>query len=96
MEIGHSRFTNIEAICSNIGTKACAILPAYHSITGSDTTSFPFRIGKIKPWKKMVKLDCYKLLESFGSTIESIEFLNDANLMHSNKFWEDTKIESID
>ena len=76
MKIGHERFINIESICVNIGTEACAILPAYHSITGCDTTSFPFGIGKLKPWKKMVKLKCLNLLNNFGSTLASIGFLS--------------------
>ncbi|KAG1675715.1 hypothetical protein GQR58_014542 [Nymphon striatum] len=76
MKIGHERFVNIESICAKIGTEACAILPAYHSITGCDTTSFPFGIGKLKPWKKMIKLKCYSLLNNFGSTLASIGFLS--------------------
>ena len=78
MKIGHERFVNIESICAKIGTEAGAILPAYHSITGCDTTSFPFGIGKLKPWKKIVKLKSYSLLSNFGSTLASIAFLSRA------------------
>ena len=40
----------------------CQVLPAYHSITGCNTSSFAFGIGKVKPFKKMEKLGkCYLL-----------------------------------
>ena len=33
----------------------CLVFPAYDSITGCDTTSFPYKVGKIKPFINMVK-----------------------------------------
>ena len=48
----------------------CEVLPAYHSITGCDITSFPFRIGKIKPIKKMGKSH---LLSEPGRSLHSVQ-----------------------
>ncbi len=72
MKIRHERFVNIESTCKKIGTEACPILLTYHSITGCDTTSFPFGIRKLKSCKKMAKLKCYSLLSNFGSTLNSV------------------------
>ena len=84
MKIGHERFVNIESICAKIGAEAFDILPAYHRITGCDMTSFRFGIGKLKPWKKMVKLKCYSLLNNFGCTLASNGFFS-----HAKEFSED-------
>ena len=75
VKIGHERFVNIESKCANSNREACAILPAYHSITGRHTTSFH---SELEPWKKMVKLKCYSLLNNFGSTLASFGFLSRA------------------
>ena len=52
MNIDDEKFVNVNDICSNLPEKIRKLLPAYHSITGLDTTSYPFRVGKVKPFKK--------------------------------------------
>jgi hypothetical protein len=47
MKIDH-RYIDVKVITYHFGDEICEFLPAYHSITGCDTTSFPFGIGKIK------------------------------------------------
>ena len=42
MKIDNQNFVNVAAIADHIGSEACNILPAFHSITGCDTTSFLF------------------------------------------------------
>eukprot|EP00795_Rhopilema_esculentum_P003979 gene3979-18263_t len=44
MKIDHQNFVNVAAIADHIGSEACNVLPAFHSITGCDTTSFQFRV----------------------------------------------------
>ena len=41
-------------------------VPAYHSLTGCDTTSYPYKVGKVKPFKKMVANNKFSLLSSAG------------------------------
>ena len=41
------------------------LLPAYHSITGLDRTSYLFGDGKVKPFKKALKNDKIVLLQCF-------------------------------
>ena len=47
------------------------LLPAFHSITGCDTTSYFFRAGKCRIFKKVVKEEWkLGLLGSFGQKVE--------------------------
>ena len=45
----------------------CEVLPAFHAISGCDTTSYFFRIGKVTIFNKLVKRpDMLTLLASLG------------------------------
>lgn len=68
MQLDSERFVSINSIVDHYGTKICNILPAYHSITGSDTPSYPANIGKVRPLKKMIKLGKEDLLADFGES----------------------------
>ena len=66
MRIDKERFIDISKIYEFYGSDVCSALPAFHSLTGCDTTSYPFSCGKIKPFKKMIKLKKFNLIEDFG------------------------------
>ena len=66
MQIDSERFVSINSIINHFGPTICNILPAYQSITGSDTTSYPANIGKVRPFKKMIKSKKENLLSEFG------------------------------
>lgn len=51
------------------------VLPAYHSITGCDTTSYPYKVGKVRPFKKMVEQNKFALLTSMGTLPISFQHL---------------------
>ena len=55
MKADTNRYIDIKTIVEFYGRDVCLVFPAYHSITGCDTTSFPYKVGKIKPFIKMVK-----------------------------------------
>ena len=55
MQTDSERFVSVNSIVNHYGTKICNILPAYHSITGCDTTSYPAHVGKVKQLKMMIK-----------------------------------------
>jgi len=42
------------------------VLPGYHSVTGCDTTSYPYKVGKVKPLKKMITQGKFNLLAPLG------------------------------
>ena len=54
---------DIKTICNFFGNGICQILPRFHSITGCDTTSYPFGVAKINPFKKMRCLSKMHLLQ---------------------------------
>lgn len=66
MKIGKDRYVDVDEICNLYGEQICEVLPGYHSLTGCDTTSFPFKVGKVKPWKKMMSQMKSSLLLSLG------------------------------
>ena len=67
MKIDDKKFVDVNDICSNLSEKVRKVLLAYHSITGSDTTSYPFGVEKVKPFKKALKKDKIGLLQCFKS-----------------------------
>ena len=83
MQIDSERFVNINAIEDHFGEKICNLLPAYHSITGCDTTSYPATVGKVKPLKKLIKQGKEYLLEEFGSNLDS-----ESNLQQASEFFQ--------
>ena len=53
------RFIPIHEICSAVGSPVCEILPAVHAITGCDTISSFYFIGK-KSVMKLVSAKCHE------------------------------------
>ena len=47
------RYIPIHALPQKLGPDLCCLLPAFHSLTGCDTTSGPYMIGKKKSLKAM-------------------------------------------
>ena len=80
MMIDHERYVSVKALVDRFGDNVCQVLPAYHSITGCDTTSFAFGIGKVKPFKKMEKLGKCYLLSHLGTSLTSVKNLTDAKI----------------
>ena len=78
MRISVDRYICVRSISNHYGNNVCNILPAFHSLTGCDTTSYPFGVGKIKPFKKMLKLGKECLLEELGTSIGPVGELHDA------------------
>ena len=72
MKIDH-RYVSVDKLTTHFGEEVCEVLPAYHSITGCDTTSFPFRSGKIKPIKKIMKQGKSHLLSELGRSLHSVQ-----------------------
>ena len=40
--------------CEFFGQELCRALPAFHAISGCDTTSYFFRAGKVRVFKKLI------------------------------------------
>ena len=47
------RFIPIHVLVEKLGPVMCNLLPAFYSLTGCDTTSGPYLIGKKKSWKAL-------------------------------------------
>ena len=45
------RFVPVHTLTEVLGTNLCNLLPAFHALTGCDTTSALYQIGKRKGWK---------------------------------------------
>ena len=64
------RLLPIHLIAQNLGTTLCASLPAYHALTGCDTTSSLSGIGKKKSWEILKKSsDHQESLSEFGTNL---------------------------
>ena len=73
------RYVTINKIVTHFGDELCQVLPAYHSITGCDT-SYAYGVGKIKLLKKMIKNKKYHLLSSMGRSISNQSDNSDAKI----------------
>ena len=73
-------FIDIKTSCNFFGNDICQTLPGFHSITGCDTTSYPFGVGKISPFKKMRRLSKMHLLQDLGKNIDSFKRLDKPKL----------------
>ena len=69
MKIDHQKYVVILKVLDYLGMEMSFRLPQLHAITGCDSTSFFFGVGKVKVLKKLMK-DNSKLvlLDSIGKT----------------------------
>ena len=65
------KYADVGAICDFLEEVVCLALPAFHEITGCDTTSYFYRAGKLRVFKK-VNADKTKLnlLDALGKEKE--------------------------
>ena len=63
------RYVKIQEVINHFGEALCLKLPRIHCLTGCDTTSYPFGVGKVKVLKKLVSVkDALSLLEGLGDS----------------------------
>ena len=79
-------FIDIKTICNFFGNGICQILPGFHSITGCDTTSYPFGVGKISPFKKMRRLSKMHLLRDLGQKNDLCKRLDKTKVIFPDNF----------
>ena len=83
MKIDHDKYVDIGKVNKYLGSKISCYLPQLHSLTGCDTTSFFFGVGKIKVLNKLKKKpELLDLLQSIGQS----EILPEKGLEESMKF----------
>ena len=71
-------YHDIHAIAAHLGKGICRIIPAFHTLTGSDFTNPFFNRSKIKAFKKMLKTpNSHKLLLSLLSGQPNIDEVTD-------------------
>jgi len=66
MKVDKERCVAISKVCKSYGKVICDVLPSYHSITRCDTTSYPYKVGKVTPFKKIVAQGKFTSLNSVG------------------------------
>ena len=60
-------YANIGTICTYLGNTVSRNILQYHAITGCDTTSFFYKIGKINSFKEVLKKSsCLSLIKCLG------------------------------
>jgi hypothetical protein len=63
------RFIPIHRIVEKLGPDLCSLLPAFHALTGCDTTSGPYLIGKKRSWTMLQEnQNKYAALMELGDT----------------------------
>ena len=65
----HENYLPIHSIATALGPAQCRALPFIHSLSGCDTTSYPYFIGK-KIWLNRSKATDIPALEAFGDPDE--------------------------
>ena len=65
------RFIPIHTVATKLGEEVCCLLPAFHALTGCDTTSGLYQIGKRKAWKAIHKnFELYGTIAGLGDNEE--------------------------
>ena len=75
----HGKYADIGKIVEFFGNEICLALPAFHSLSGCDTTSYFFRVGKSRVFKKLQKsITKIRLLEALGRKVylDEDDFVN--------------------
>ena len=61
------KYANIRKICDYLGKDVWESILAFHVVPGSDTTSYFFRAGKVKTFKKIISNQTkLKLIKELG------------------------------
>ena len=93
--ITRERFIPVHTIAEKLGERFCLFLPALHSLTGCDTTSAIYKIGKRTAYKTLQKNEeKLEALSTFGemSIEEAVEIVRTLLLlMYGKKGEEDVK-----
>jgi len=79
---------------SNMYVKFCLVL-TFHSITGCDTTSYSYGVGKVRLFKKMLKENKAHLLTSLGSNAYSLMDLSEVEMFFKTVLYSVNGEESI-
>jgi len=67
MQVDHNKFVNVGKIAKFFDESTCLQLPAFHSLTGCDTTSYFYHISKTSVFEKARKNKSLYLLEQLGN-----------------------------
>ena len=80
MKYDHDKYANIDAICKLLGDDLCRSLPAILALSGCDTTSYFYRVGKVKLLKKIMNHSSRcELIAAIGSR-ESLSEVDVGNI----------------
>ena len=69
MKYGGYKYADVQKVVRTLGYDESKLLAHYHALTGCDTTSYFFRIGKTIPFKKALDNGKLELISGLGSTV---------------------------
>ena len=85
MKIDSDRFVEIQKICDSLDPEVCDVFPSY-SMTGCETTSFPYGVEKVKPLQNALKSGKWRHLQEFAENLTQYEDMDSAKMvMHPGR-----------
>ena len=55
MKLDQTKYADIEKVTDYLGRDIAGAMPQLHSVTGCDTTSYFYKVGKVSVLKKLLK-----------------------------------------
>ena len=68
------RFLPVHGLAEKLGEDLCRLIPSFHALTGCDSTSALYQIGKRKAWKALLQTkDMYVDLAGLGDNVPPLQ-----------------------
>lgn len=68
------RFLPVHRLAEKLGEDLCRLIPSFHALTGCDSTSALYQIGKRKAWKALLQTkDVYVDLAGLGDNVPPLQ-----------------------
>ena len=68
------RFLPVHHLAEKLGEDLCRLIPSFHALTGCDSTSVLYQIGKRKAWKALLQTkDVYVDLAGLGDNVPPLQ-----------------------
>ena len=68
------RFLSVHRLAEKLGEDLCRLIPSFHALTGCDSTSALYQIGKRKAWKALLQTkDVYVDLAGLGDNVPPLQ-----------------------
>ena len=79
----HGSYTDISVIYDFLGKDLCEYLLSFHAVTGCDTTSYLFNVGKVRTFRKLLS---YPANSYLLKSLEQVQPLSNDDVSDLMKF----------